>query len=512
MDTFIPLTDPKTPNIYNPLHFLTSRAIEEIIDCSRNGSISRLQLLFDLVEQSSLTLAMCITRRSSALPDWTIKPRKARKNQKIDKVLQEEQEQFLLKQFFRLEDSGTLTNAIQTLHLAVFRGLGVVQPIYDDEGIQKIVSLNPWNFALGDIGDDGIPTLYWNPEGMDILGKEGLKEIPRDEVIVNYNRLPIDAFGLRYYLVEQLGIESYAKLIARRGLPATYIVAPEDIDPDKIRQWADKAVEASKGGSGCFPFGTQIITQAIDPSNGSTLQAFLDYTQKQIVLASTGGILGSLTASTGLGSNVADVQNDVFKSIVKKDAYIIGDLINRGIAKKLLDWRFPDKKHLVYFDLADDITIDPKTILENAVLAHNAGFKIDERELSEKTGYTITSLDNTTWTPSEKTTVDRVDLYEVGNDAPNAEETIEAKIEGKSDEPEENEEEKIEVLKGFQKWLKPLREMLVKLLHGKATPDDVEAEIKRLENTEEDDFKNAVAKLWASEYEKTLGEENGTEK
>ena len=142
---FIPLeADENTyQNIWNPLRYISEQQVGMMLDSARSGRISQLQLLFNLVEQSDLTLAMCISRRSSALPDWTIKRRDTRRYRSYDEKLAEEQEAFLYDQFVQCEDSGTLLLAIDTLHKAVFRGLGVVEPIYDDFGLQKIVSLDP---------------------------------------------------------------------------------------------------------------------------------------------------------------------------------------------------------------------------------------------------------------------------------------------------------------------------------------------------------------------------------
>ena len=356
---FVPLKTDTSEygNIYNPLHYITSQQIEMIIDASRSGRISQIQLLYSLVEESDLTLAMCLTRRESALPDWTIKRRDTRRYRSFDEKLAQEQEAFLYDQFVRCEDSGTLLHAIDTLHKAVFRGIGVIEPIFDEFGLQKIISLDPWNFAIDFTHKNelGQYPLYWNPRGADVIDfKNSLELIPEDQIVANFSNNPIDNFALQIFLAEQMGFESYAKLIARKGLPATYIVAPEDLPTENLQIWAENAVKCANGGSGAFPFGTNIITQNVDANNGQAIQSFLEYMSKQIVLASTGGTLTSLAQATGMGSNVADVQQDVFKTIVRHDAYKIGDLINRGIAKKLLNWQFPNKPHLVYFDLSNE--------------------------------------------------------------------------------------------------------------------------------------------------------------
>ena len=536
---FVPLkTDDNdgVRNTYNPLHFLTSQQIEMMIDASRSGRISQLQLLFALVEESDSTLAMCLTRRESALPDWTIKRRDTRRYRSYDEKLAEEQESFLYDQFVRAEDSGTLIKAIDTLHKAVFRGLGVVEPIYDDFGLVKVVPLDPWNFAIDFTRHNelGQYPLYWNPTGTDLINfKDDLERIPDEQVVANFANAPIDAFALQIFIAETMGFESYCKLIARKGLPATYVVAPEDLPSDQLNTWADRAVACAKGGSGAFPFGSNIITQAIDPNNGKSIQDFLEYMQKQIVLASTGGTLTSLAQATGLGSNIADVQQDVFKTIVRHDAYKIGDLINRGIAKKLLDWAYPDKPHLVYFDLSNEDKQNPEKYLADAVTAKNAGLSIDLNQLEELTGYKLTKEEEKqdtsiwnvpripnkendkgdTWEPPKPDTpiADTGKPSDKGDGAEIVENTSDAEDGNTRDsEAKSNIEHGKEILGAFDKMLDPLRILFEQLVNVKTKEEsdevvkEINDTIQQIETNDNEQLTKAVEELLTENFNKDI--------
>ena len=502
----VPLTadDGAYRNTWNPLRYLTEQQIEMMLDAARSGRISQLQVLYDLVEASDLTLAMCINRRQSALPDWTVKRRDTRRYRSYDEKLAQEQEAFLTGQFVQCEDSGTLLKAIDTLHMAVFRGLGVIEPIYDEFGLVKIISLDPWNFAIdfSRHNELGQHPLYWNPSGSDLINfTTELEQIPEEQVVANFNPAPIDSFGLQIFLATHMGFESYAKLIARKGLPATYVVAPEDLPSDQLDTWARKAVDCARGGSGAFPYGSNIITQAIDPSNGQSIQSFLEYMSKQIVLASTGGTLTSLAQPTGMGSNVADVQQDVFKTIVRHDAYKIGDLINRGIAKKLLDWQFPGKPHLVYFDLSNEDKQNPEKYLADAVQAKNAGLAMDINQLEELTGYKLTKeeapQDTSIWNvPRMLNSTNKADTWEPMKAARPQEATERPSERVSGPEVVENTEEGLEapekspdairhgkeILRAFDHMLDPLRILFEQLLHAstKEESDSIVAEINQL--------------------------------
>ena len=539
MANFMPLIPADTSqykNVWNPLHYISEKQIEMMIDASRSGRISQIELLYALVEESDLTLAMCISRRESALPDWTIKRRDTRRYRSYDEKLAQEQEAFLYDQFVQCEDSGTLLKALDTLHKAVFRRIGVVQPYFDKYGLQKIVSLDPWNFAIDYTTHDelGNYPLYWNPTGADIIDfKTALERIPQDQIIVNYSPSPIDNFALQIFLAEQMGFESYCKLVARKGLPATYIIAPEDLPQENLPVWAERATECAKGGSGAFPAGSNVITQNIDPNNAQAIQNFLDYMSKQIVLASTGGTLASLAQATGLGSNIADVQNEVFKSIVRKDANKIGDLINRGIAKKLLNAQFPNKPHLVYFDLADEEKQSADKYLDDAVKAKNAGLAIDRNQLEEMTGYKLTDIiekkeDETIWNvprlnaekPEDRNAVEewRAESQkpeEGAGEKPEIVENVDTGIEDAVEKKVNPEDvgKGVSLLKAFDKVLDPIRELLKRLFSAGTKEEansiisEINTEIEKIETSEDNEYIQAVQKLMLDEFEKESEDE-----
>ena len=534
---FIPLETDETLNplygMWNPLRFLTIPMAEQMLDNYRTGRMSSIQLVFEIVEDTNLTLQMCIERRLGAIRnnDWTIKNRDAKRiGRNYDAGLQQAQFEFLNAQFTQAEDSGTLLPAIGHLAHATFNGIGVVAPIYTEDGLTRFELYDPWNFAVSPKRDKyGQPVLYWNPTGQDVLDYEQtLERIPSDQVIANICK-PIDRFGLLGTLAESLGVDSYNSLIARKGLPATYIIASEDVDPNSIKEWAKKAVDAAKGGSGCFPFGSNVITETIDANNGAAIQAYLEWLQKQIVLASTGGTLQSLTEATGLGSNVAEMQAEVFKSIVRSDCSKIGDLINRGVANVLLDAKFPGKPHLAYFDLLGEEKAAPEKYLNDAVLAHNAGLEVDIDQLSELTGYKLAPIptsDSNTWSPSLFSKPEKSDKEEWADEArkineehgdvvTNAEEPEEVSTEV-TDSPEEEQDSKAKqgtgLLRAFDKMLLPLRKLFARLLHAKNEDEskqienEIEEEIARLENADETEYQKAVETLLKNEFEETAKE------
>lgn len=375
---------------WNPLRFLTIADIQNIMDLATRGSIARLQYLYSLVEQSNLTLGMCIEKREAARGDWLIKRRENIRGQEvIDDSLANEQTAALQDVFDHIESTGTLNLAIAHLQKAVFRGLAIVQPVWKNNIVDHLICLDNWNFCYDPKPNEfGQYQFYWNPKAQDVLDfKKTLAPIPSNEIIVYKAQRAIDSYGLEAYLASQCGEDSYGQLIARRGLPASYIIAPENLPPEKMEVWRKAAEKAARGGSGAFPYGTQIITSNIVPQNADAIQKYLEWQERKIVLASTGGLLTSLTAATGMGSNVAEVQEKVFKQIVRKDASNIAQLLDTSISKPILNAMFPGKPHLAYFDIGYEEELNPTNVLQNVKLAKDAGLTIDISQIEELTGY-----------------------------------------------------------------------------------------------------------------------------
>ena len=119
---------------FNPLRGLNAKDVEQILDFSRNGCISRLELIYKILEQSDVNVSTIVKRRQSALIgcDWEIRKRdNASSNESLSR-LADEQVAYLNEQFARSEDDGTLIEAIKTLGSAIFRGIAVIEPIFSN--------------------------------------------------------------------------------------------------------------------------------------------------------------------------------------------------------------------------------------------------------------------------------------------------------------------------------------------------------------------------------------------
>ena len=497
---------------FNPLRGMNARDVEDILDFSRTGCISRLELIYSILEQSSVDIATIKMRREAALIgcDWEIRKREnATKDDKLNK-LADEQVALLNENFSRAEDSGTLIDAIKCLGSAIFRGLAVVEPIFSDRGLERFETFSQWNFAIDPVSHD----VYWNPKAMDMTNFQGsLKKVTGTRCIVSLEETPVDGLALPVYIRANFGEESWARLIARRGLPACYIIAPP-LAGDKVTQFTNAARKVAEGGSGALPNGSQVITEKMDANNSQAFDLFLAHQQKQISLAGTGGILGSLAEATGLGSGVSDAHENTWREIVRMDAMKISNLINRKVAHLLLDAFFPGQPKLAYFTMDASTPKSATEVLDCAVKATQAGYEIDEVQLSEMTGFKlrkrnqeyqeVTEEGQPPAQPKDEKPIDEeVDQQEqaeeekVKNSAPQEEPAQGEPKEG----VDEDVKQKASLVKAFDLVINPVRFILGKLFKAK-TPDEEAAIIqeldeltKKIESQDENEYSTAIQNI-----------------
>lgn len=486
---------------FNPLRGLNAKDVENILDFSETGCISRLELIFRMLEKSSIDVSTILTRRQAALIgcDWEIRKREnATQNAAMDK-LADEQVAMLNEQFGRAEDDGSLIEAIKCLGTAIFRGIAVVEPRFNDQGLAGFETFDAWNFAVDPVTKD----VYWNPKAIDTTNfQSSFKKVTGTRCIVSLEETPVDGLALPIYIREYFGEEQWARLVARRGLPACYIIAPP-LAGDKVTQFTNAAKKVADGGSGALPNGSQVITEKMDAANSQSFDLFLAHQQKQIILAGTGGILGSLAEATGLGSGVADSHENTWREIVRMDAMKISNLINRKVAHLLLDAYFPGQPKLAYFNISTSLPKSASEVLDCAVKADQAGFELDEVQLSEMTGFKLKKKqspqapqqeepetetpENPKEDPEEE--AEKEDKEEVQNSAP------------KPEEPSQETKDKANLIKAFDLVINPVRNLIGKLFKAK-TPDEeaaIVAEIdeltKRIESQEDNEYIDAIRNI-----------------
>lgn len=378
----------------NPLRSLTSNQIEFMLDNAKHGNDVRLQTAFYQMERTTPIFSVCIQKRVSGVlaRKWKITP--------IDdsdaSISQAEAIQKIFDACDTLNEDG-LTEAIRHLCMASFRGRSVVKPFVVDGGM-VFRKINNWNVL------DYNGKLYWNPE-IDIgqLPSDGsLVEIPKDEVVCIRDDFPIDIPGIQIYLRQLVGEQQWSRFVEKQGIPQILITAPEGTPDSQLDLWNQRAMQIYEGGSGVMPPGAK-VDELTAARGQDPFSEFCRHQSEMISILATGGSLATIGGSTGLGSNLADVQNDQFQMLVSQDCKKISNAITNVVVRKICR-EILGQDVLCRFSFVEDEEISAEQYLEMAQKLVGMNVPIDLTEFKKLTGISFIKDGNgpdsaDLWTP-----------------------------------------------------------------------------------------------------------------
>lgn len=388
----------KVANIYqklfNPLRFLTKPQIERMTTDWQHGSDVQMQLVFTQVEQMSPIYQVCIQKRCAGVlnREWDILPvddSQAAKNQA------EQVKKLFEKSSMKNEDG--LTEAIRHLVMSSFRGRAALKPFFSSSGDLLLKKLDNWNVLYWN------GKLYWNPSSdpapwFTDEASVPFAEIPKSEVCFIHNDMPIDVPGVMIYLRQLVGEEQWARFVEKQGIPQIVITAPEGTPDQALDQWNFRAQQLFEGGSGSLPYGAHV--DSLDSSRGQDpFSSYLQHQMEMISILATGGTLMTIGGSTGLGSDLARVQQESFNSLVNQDCQKISNAVTDCVVRKCVQNVFgAGAKTLCRFTFVEDDEYGPRDYFEFAEKAKALGFKIDAGEFKRLAKINFIQEDET-WNP-----------------------------------------------------------------------------------------------------------------
>ena len=359
----------------NPLAGLSVRRAQSLYDAARAWGSPRLQYTYDEIELTDPVLLTCTERRASAIASmgWKFKAQAA-----ADPVLAKEQRDAL--QTFA-NGIMNLTEALEHLDLAFFRGFAHVQPIWEGEKVQTVVLLKSWNFLRTQDG-----TWWWNPECRET--PFGLEPIGPDARLVTVTRRrAIDYPALAIHIRHALGERDWGRFLERYGIPpADITMAPNATEADRPKY--ENTADAAKDGRNIVLPNGATVSRAGETRGTNPFLDFCQYQAKQILILATGGTLATL-AEGDTGTLAGNAQENVWKQIVARDGGVISDALNRSLFRPFLAMKFPNRPPCVDFELGEDRTPTAEEAFEHGAKAKSAGYVIAQKELEEATGYTL---------------------------------------------------------------------------------------------------------------------------
>jgi phage gp29-like protein len=376
---------------YNPLRSLTLSRAVSLMEAAQSGEMADLQWTYRFIEGSDPTALALVERRTGALlqMEWDIEL-VPKERGGFDPGLAQAQALALRSAYEKIDN---LYEAIEHLALASFRAYAHVQIQRDRFGApQHLEPLNQWNFVRDGMYGDW----KWNPEAQ-LTSFRGLPEdalierlAPGSWLIRSIER-PIDRIALVKYIRGSLCEKDWDAFIEIYGLPGAFVIGPPDVPDNKVAEYQAAGEDVAEGGSGYLPNGSD-VKFADAPRGSQPFQARLEWLDRQLVLAGTGGLLTMLSMPQGIGAGSTGAHEEAFRTIARSEARKISELFQRRLDRSILDASgFFGKTAFAYFTICARESTDPGTILDHAAKARSAGLTVDPAEISDKTGYTLSA-------------------------------------------------------------------------------------------------------------------------
>lgn len=383
--------------LFNPLRSLTKRQIERMVENWHHGDDVRMQMVFSEIEVQSPIYQVCINKRTAGVVNrkWDVVP--------IDESAEAKKQAKLVKEVFEKSDTRNedgLTEGLKWLVMSAFRGRSAIKPFFDENGDLFFKKLNNWN-VLEYNGH-----FYWNPSSEEVGWFDtantypSVQPLPKDEICYLLDEMPIDVPGLMLYLRQLVGEEQWARFVEKSGIPQVIIAAPEGTPDTALDAWNFRAMQIFEGGSGTLPHGADVhlLTEA---RGQDPFSEYVKHQMEMISILATGGTLMTIGGSTGLGSDLARVQQESFNSIVNQDCKRIGNAITNSVVNKVCSkLGLGDVKCKFVFMEDDEYTADNYLDMANKLMT--LGIKVDASELKKITKLTFIDDSEKEWTPSKE--------------------------------------------------------------------------------------------------------------
>ena len=374
---------------YNPLRGLTMARAVSLMEDAQRGVMADLQWLYASelgIEATDCDLSTIIEKTVAGVADmdWQIVAADA-ESRDFDQALADEQKDFLESAYTSCDN---LAEALEHLVMARFRGFSHIQPwLRPDWTIEHLEPLPQWNMVR-----DGTASRWaWNPQAHQktyrAFGVDALLS-PEDYILLE-NRRPVNRIALIKYIRSTVAEKDWDAYVEIYGLPGVFIIMPPNIPEGKETAYRDEAVAASEAASGALPNGSDVKTLS-EIRGVQPFQARLEWLQKQLILAGTGGMLTSLAEPTGIGGGASGVQENAWTTIVRRVAHKVESAMVGQFDRRALAAMFPGRPALASFSLRTKQEKDVGAAVESISKLSAAGYQVDPEQVEAETGYKVT--------------------------------------------------------------------------------------------------------------------------
>ena len=373
---------------YNPLRGLTMARAVSLMEDAQRGVMADLQWLYGSelgIEATDPDLMTIVEKTLAGVADMDWQIVTADPEQRgFDAALAQEQKDFLEASYNACDN---LPEAIDHLVMARFRGFSHLQPwLKPDWTLEHLEPLPQWNMVR-----DGTSSRWaWNPEAHQKpyrhFGADA-RLSPEDYILLE-NRRPVNRIALIKYIRANVSEKDWDAYCEIYGVPGVFIVMPPNIPDGEEAKYRDEAVAAAEAASGALPNGSDVKTLS-EVRGVQPFQTRLEWLQKQLVLAGTGGMLTTLAEPTGIGGGASGVQDSAWQTIVRRMAHKVEQPLNRQYDRRALAALFPGRPQLA-FALRAKQERDVGSAVDSIAKLSGAGYQVDAAQVEAETGYKVT--------------------------------------------------------------------------------------------------------------------------
>ena len=362
---------------YNPLRGLSLPKLVSLLEAGERGAYADLQWFYHYMERSDAMIHAVIQRRRAALLacDWDIR---VSADEDADKGLAKEQSAFLREAYDRVEN---FRDAVSFLFSGLFRGYAHLEKHFAPSGlVTRLEPVEQWFWVR-----DGLFGEWEYNQNARSGAARGLA-VDFENFLV-FESVPLNRMLAVLYLRKNLSQKDWDSFLEVYGIPSIFLVGPPNTPETKEAEYHKVAQEIMSDGRGYLPYGSD-VKFVNGGGNKPPFLEHIDYIDRQITLAATGGLL-TMLAESGSGTLAGNAHSDTFLQIARGDAALLSGLFQEHFDTPLLREYFPDQPILAYFEFAPPAADEVSRVVKDAVELAKAGGRMDLRELEEKTGYRL---------------------------------------------------------------------------------------------------------------------------
>ena len=378
---------------YNPLRGLSLPKLVSLLEAGERGAYADLQWFYHYMERSDAMIHAVIQRRRAALLacDWDIRlcppeageARIQKSESRIqkktgDQILAEEQAAFLREAYDRVEN---FRDAVSFLFSGLFRGYAHLEKHFTPSGlVTRLEPVEQWFWVR-----DGLFGAWEYNQNARSGAARGM--MVDSENFLVFESVPLNRMLAVLYLRKNLSQKDWDSFLEVYGIPSIFLVVPPNTPETKEAEYHKVAQEIMSDGRGYLPYGSD-VKFVNGGGNKPPFLEHIDYIDRQITLAATGGLL-TMLAESGSGTLAGNAHSDTFLQIARGDAALLSGLFQEQFDTPLMREYFPGQPILAYFEFAPPAADEVSRVVKDAVELAKAGVRMDLGELEEKTGYRL---------------------------------------------------------------------------------------------------------------------------